>query len=226
MFKINSFLSVFYPENCKCCKDYLVKGESFFCLNCELNFGGIIQTYDKSSEIEQLFWGKARVESAIAIFQFLKKENLQQIIHEFKYKGNEHLAFKMGELIGSYYGFPNKNIDIVSFVPMHPKKEKKRGYNQAQKLAEGFSGITGVRIIHLLRRIKNSETQTDKGVFERFQNMEDKFEVINLSEEIKHVLLIDDVVTTGATLAACANKIIKKGIKVSLVCLAYRGLNS
>ena len=151
---------------------------------------------------------------------------MQTIIHELKYNGNINLALKMGELIGYNYMLPIKNIDAVSFVPMHPTREKKRGYNQAQKLAEGFAFITGVKTMHLLKRVKNTETQTNKGVFERFENMEDKFEVINLSEEIKHVLIIDDVITTGATLAACANKIIKKGIKVSLVCLAYRGLNS
>ena len=226
MIEISTFLSVFYPKNCKCCQGYLVKGESFFCLNCELNFGELSLVDGKSTEIEQLFWGKARVESAVAVFQFLKQENLQSIIHEFKYNGNVGLALKMGGLIGYNYILPIKNIDAVSFVPMHPKKEKKRGYNQAQKLAEGFSGITGVKTMHLLKKIKNTETQTEKGVFERFENMEDKFEVINLSEEIKHVLLIDDVITTGATLAACANKLIKKGVKVSLVCLAYRGLNS
>ena len=225
MLKINSLLSVFYPENCKCCQGYLVKGEFLFCLNCELNFGKLSQIDDKSLEIEQLFWGKASVESAVAVFQFLKQENLQFIVHEFKYKGNGDLAIRMGEIIGYNYALPIKFLDAVSYVPMHPKKEKKRGYNQAQKLAEGFSNVTGVKTIPLLERIKNTETQTEKDVFERFENMEDKFEVINSLEEIKHVLLIDDVITTGATLAACTNILTKKGVRVSLVSLAYRGLN-
>ena len=136
MLKISPFLSVFYPENCKSCQDILVKGESFFCLNCELNFGEVMHAEYQFSEVEQLFWGKARIESAVAVFQFLKQENLQSIIHEFKYNGNIGLAVRMGEIIGYNSGFLNQDIDAVSFVPMHPAKEKKRGYNQAQKLAE------------------------------------------------------------------------------------------
>ena len=226
MLKISPLLSVFYPENCKSCQDVLVKGESFFCLHCELNFGEVMHAEYQFSEVEQLFWGKARIESAVAVFQFLKQENLQSIIHEFKYNGNIGLAVRMGEIIGYNSGFLNQDIDAVSFVPMHPAKEKKRGYNQAQKLAEGFSNVTGITSTPLLNRKEDTETQTDKDVFERFENMENKFAVVNLSEEIKHVVLIDDVITTGATLAACANQLTEKGIKVSLVCLAYRGLNS
>ncbi len=225
MRKISDFLSVFYPQNCKVCSDSLVQGEVFFCLHCELNFGEINLFDSASSDIDQLFWGKVELESAMAIYQFLKQENLQHIIHQFKYKGNHKLAVKMGEVIGNNYIFHSKDIDAVSFVPMHPNKQRKRGFNQAEKLAEGFSAITGIRTVNLLKRIQNTSTQTVKGVFERFQNMEDKFQLISSLEEIKHVLLIDDVITTGATLAACSKKLKQRGIKVSLVCLAYRGLN-
>ena len=226
MLKISPFLSVFYPENCKSCQDILVKGESFFCLNCELNFGEVMHAEYQFSEVEQLFWGKARIESAVAIFQFLKQENLQSIIHEFKYNGNPGLAVRMGEIVGHNSDFLSQEIDAVSFVPMHPEKEKKRGYNQARKLAEGFSNVTGITAIPLLKRVEVVETQTNKDVFERFENMENNFGVVDLSKEIKHVVLIDDVMTTGATLAACANQLTEKGVKVSLVCLAYRGLNN
>lgn len=225
MLKIGDFLSAFYPNNCKSCQEGLVKGENYICLNCELNFGEIAFFDNVLSDIEQLFWGKVKIESAIALYQFLKEEKLQQIIHEFKYLGNHNLAVKMGEIIGNNYKFISKDIDVVSFVPLHPSKQKKRGYNQAQKLAEGFSNMTGKKVINLLKRVENTETQTDKGVFERFKNMEDKFRVVNVLKEIKHVLLIDDVITTGATLAACANKLTKKGIRVSVVSLSYRGLN-
>ena len=226
MLKISPFLSVFYPENCKSCQDILVKGESFFCLNCELNFGEVMHAEYQFSEVEQLFWGKARIESAVAIFQFLKQENLQSIIHEFKYNGNAGLAVRMGEIVGHNSDFLSQDIDAVSFVPMHPEKEKKRGYNQSRKLAEGFSNVTGITAIPLLKRVEVTETQTNKDVFERFENMENNFAVVDLSKEIKHVVLIDDVITTGATLAACANQLTEKGVKVSLVCLAFRGLNT
>ena len=105
MFKISHLLSVFYPEICKSCQDILVKGESFVCLHCELNFGEVMHTECAFSEVDQLFWGKARIESAVAVFQFLKQENLQSIIHEFKYKGNAGLAVRMGEIIGYNFNF-------------------------------------------------------------------------------------------------------------------------
>ncbi|MBI35246.1 MAG: hypothetical protein CMP67_07780 [Flavobacteriales bacterium] len=222
--KISSFLSVFYPENCKSCGDILVRGESLVCLHCELNFGKNIQPNGNCSEIEQLFWGKAEIESAVAIFQFLKKENLQGLIHEFKYKGNVGLALKMGGIVGHNYEFKSDDIDLISFVPMHPRKEKTRGYNQAEKLAEGFSKVTGIKVASILFRVENTTTQTKKDVFDRFENMQNKFEVNHSMVGIRHILLIDDVVTTGATLTACAKKINEKGVKVSLVCLAYRGL--
>lgn len=225
MLKIAELLSVFYPQNCKCCQSSLVRGEQFFCLHCELNFGEIFQMENESTDIEQLFWGKVKIESALAIYHFLKEENLQRIIHDFKYNGNKKLAVKMGEIIGYNYCGEIKDIDAVSFVPMYPKKERKRGFNQAQKLADGFSLATGIKVCQLLNRIENTETQTEKGVYERFENMEDKFLFINPKKIIKHVLLIDDVLTTGATLAACSSMIVQKGIKVSIVCLAYRGLS-
>ncbi|MBK22260.1 MAG: hypothetical protein CMP63_08140 [Flavobacteriales bacterium] len=126
MFKISPFLSVFYPESCKSCQDILVKGESFVCLHCELNFGEVMHTEYAFSEVDQLFWGKARIESAVAVFQFLKQEKLQSIIHEFKYKGNAGLAVRMGEIIGHNSDLLSQDIDAVSFVPMHPEKEKKK----------------------------------------------------------------------------------------------------
>tara|TARA_B100001175_G_scaffold228785_1_gene195409 strand:+ start:85 stop:765 length:681 start_codon:yes stop_codon:yes gene_type:complete len=225
MLKISDILSVFYPQICKSCSDGLVKGELYLCLHCELNFGEIYLNNKHSSDIEELFWGKVKIESAVAIYQFLKQENLQKIIHDFKYKGNHKLAIKMGEVMGYKYRCLLKDIDAVSFVPMHSNKKRKRGFNQAEKLAEGFSAITDVKIVNILERIEYTDTQTSKGVFERFQNMEDKFKVLSPLQEIKHVLLIDDVITTGATLVSCSKKLVQKGIKVSIVCLAYRGLN-
>lgn len=220
----SALLSVFYPLNCRCCETPLVKGETLYCLHCELNFGELFVADNPETELDQLFWGKAEVESTFAAFQFLKAENIQGLIHEFKYGGNKKLAFKMGQLLGRYFTLESSLVDCVSFVPMHSKKERKRGYNQAEILAKGFSKELNIPLCKVLERLKESDSQTDKDVYERFENMQEKFQITKFALGVKHVILIDDVITTGATLAACANVLISKGIRVSVVCLAYRGL--
>ncbi len=191
-----------------------------------MNFGQLIIEGNICSELNQLFWGKAAVKYVFSAFQFLKEENLQRLIHEFKYSGNKKLAFKMGQLLGRQINLESKFPDCISFVPMHPIKQKERGYNQAEVLAQGFSIELNIPLVQVLKRVNESESQTEKDVFERFENMEDKFQLESKIENLKHVLILDDVITTGATLAACANILLTHGIQVSILCLAYRGLNS
>ena len=202
----------------------LVKGEVFYCLHCELNFGELLVVGNADTELDQLFWGKAKIENTFAAFQFLKAEKLQGLIHEFKYGGNKKLALRMGILLGRYFNMEPNLADCISFVPMHSKKERKRGYNQAEILAKGFSKELNIPLCKVLERVKESDSQTEKDVYERFENMQEKFELTERAKGFKHVLIIDDVITTGATLAACSNVLISNGIKVSVVCLAYRGL--
>ena len=135
MVNFNSFLSTFYPLNCKCCEIPLVYGEKHFCLNCEINFGEI--RHDQKEEINQLFWGKVKIYEIVTIFQFLKEEHFQNLIHKLKYKGDRYLCFDIGQLLGSY--IEKFQFDVISFVPMHEKKEKKRGFNQAELIANGIA---------------------------------------------------------------------------------------
>lgn len=221
---VSELLSVFYPLNCKSCSASLVRGEVHFCLKCELNFAPITKRLKDTEELDQLFWGKVKIEHSSAVFQFLKQEKLQSLIHLLKYKGDKKLARYLGGLMAKqevFYG-----IDYISFVPMHKKKEKKRGYNQGKELAIGYSKECGIPVLDCLIRKEASTTQTEKGVFERFENMEGKFKLKSDLElkGIKHILLIDDVLTTGATLAACATELVKHDFKVSVFCLAYRGV--
>ncbi|MDG1518520.1 MAG: phosphoribosyltransferase family protein [Flavobacteriales bacterium] len=209
-----------------CCKNSLHKGENHFCISCEANFSENLEPLNNKSNIAQLFWGKADVTFSGAPFNFLKQENLQQIIHEFKYGGNSNLA----KYMGSYLGLKIKDVseladvDCVSFVPMHPKKIKKRGYNQAEELATGVAKKLNVQTKCVLKRLVESASQTEKGVYERYENMDANFTALH-GFEGKHILLVDDVLTTGATLIACVNAIKKKyDVKVSIVCLAFRAV--
>jgi ComF family protein len=133
------------------------------------------------------------------------------------------LCFDIGQLLGSY--IKEFQFDVISFVPMHEKKEKKRGFNQAELIANGIAKKLEIPVVSLLKRTEHTETQTEKGVFERFMNMNNKFQCTRKEHPFNHVLLVDDVITTGATLAACAKELINEGINVSIACLAYRSIN-
>jgi len=195
-----------------------------FCLSCELNFSEFLPLDFQGNEIEQLFWGKAKLETCFAPYQFLKQENLQHLIHEFKYNSNYSLADRLGKLLGEKSQHLFHDCDLISFVPMHKRKERKRGYNQGELLANGVGISLGKPVADILIRTVRSDSQTDKGVYDRYQNMQNKFELDSRYLDIKHVLLVDDVITTGATLAACANVLNSRGIKVSILCLAFRSL--
>ena len=221
MINFNSFISSFYPLNCKCCETPLVKGEKHFCIRCEINFGEILNV--QKEEVNQLFWGKAKIKGTFTFFQFLKEENFQNLIHKLKYQGDRYLAFYIGNFIATKIKDPI--YDAISFVPMHKKKQISRGFNQAQLIANGVGNGLNIPVVSLLERIEFTETQTEKGVFERFINMDKKFKFIKTKHQFKHILLIDDVITTGATLASCAKVLNAEDITVSIACLAYRSLN-
>ncbi len=177
----------------------------------------------KQEEVAQLFWGKAKIKDVFVPYQFLKKEKLQSLIHEFKYNGNKKLALTLGAHMAEVIKLDLIPNSAVTFVPMHPKKERKRGYNQAEILAKGFADYYGFDLKSLIIRPEETATQTDKGVYDRFENMAQRFRAKEI-DKFKHVYLIDDVITTGATLVSCANELIANGVQVTIVCLAYRGL--
>lgn len=224
---LTQLISAFYPLNCVCCSAPLTKQEERVCLSCKTNFGIYSDFNAAGNEIEQLFWGKAQVEFATALYLFLKGENLQKIIHLFKYNQKKSLALKMGELLGSELKKTNFliTVDVITYVPMHKKKIKKRGYNQAKILAQGVAKNLRLPVISAIERIKNTKSQTEKNVIQRYINSVEKFNGKVISN-YQHILIIDDVITTGATLVECTNAIKKENpnIKISVVALAYRSL--
>ena len=149
---------------------------------------------------------------------------MQHLMHELKYKGNKELGLQMGRLMGNDLQQTHRfrHVDALIPLPLFPAKEKRRGYNQATILCEGMAQVMSVKILtDVVVRTKNTETQTKKGRMERWQNMEGKFEILKPQKiQGKHVLLVDDVVTTGATLEACGHKlIVANDIKLSIATL-------
>ena len=178
------------------------------------------------NKVAQLFWGRVQIENVISFFQYRKGSRYQKLIYFIKYKGMKELGLEAGQRVGDLIteseGF--STIDLIVPVPLHEQKQKKRGYNQSEWIAMGISMVLQKPLTagNLFRK-KHTPTQTRKNRYERWQNVEGIFGVKTPDEFAgKHILLVDDVVTTGSTLEACAWELLKiTDVKVSIVTLAF-----
>ena len=223
---LDDFLSLFYPRLCAGCHAPLVRGEEVICLGClaDLPKTGFEKIPD--NPVAQLFWGRAEIKMATSFCSFDKGGIVQHFMHQLKYKGAKEVGEKLGNLFGSvlYKCVPYREIELLVPVPLHPKREHKRGYNQSTEIGRGISVAMGKPLMtgNLIRN-HYSTTQTNKGRFERWENVKELFSVRKPELlEGKHLLLIDDVVTTGSTLEACAQSLLKvPGTTVSVATIAY-----
>lgn len=179
-----------------------------------------------NNPVEKIFWGRLAITAAMSEFYFAKGTLIQNLIHEFKYKGNKDVGMYLGAMMGSSLVSNNRftKIDALIPLPLFADKEFKRGYNQATILCNGMSEVMEVPVIkNNVVRKRYTDTQTKKHRTERWENVEGSFTIINPKEiQDKHVLLVDDVVTTGATLEACGAEILKvEGTKLSIATLAF-----
>ena len=222
----NSFLHLVFPHVCEGCGSDVVDDHELLCLKC---LGSLPKTgfqFHSSNIVEKMFWGRLPVREASAQYYFTKDSMMQHLMHQLKYKGNKELGIYLGKLMGLSLEQTNRfsNIDALIPLPLFPSKEKKRGYNQAAVLCYGISEIIGVPVLeNVVIRTSHTETQTRKNRVARWQNMEGRFLLHEPSKlENKHVLLVDDVITTGASLEACGLEILKaKGAGLSICTLCY-----
>lgn len=221
-----NFLELFFPTLCVTCGNRLVTQEKFLCIDCWHDLPVNNFHFNAGNKVAQLFWGRVKIENATAFFAYNKGSNYQHLIHFIKYKGLKELGFETGRRFGTALsespGF--NSVDVIVPVPLHPKKQKIRGYNQCEWIANGISDTLGKPVsVNNLRRNLNTSTQTRKTRYERWENVENIFEVARPSEFAgKHILLIDDVVTTGSTLESCAFQLLHiENVKVSIATLAF-----
>jgi ComF family protein len=176
--------------------------------------------------IEKIFWGRVNIQAAAAYAYFTSGSSIQKSLHQLKYKGRKQVGYYFGTRMGMAIKSCNRfaHCEVIIPLPLYATREKKRGYNQASLIAEGISRQLNIPVISdVIFRIRKTETQTNKSRIQRWKNMEDSFEIRN-PEKIqgKHILLIDDVITTGASLEACAQVLQKiSGIHLSIYCLAH-----
>jgi len=222
----NDLLELFYPALCITCGDRLVSGESFICVNC-WNDLPVTNFHEKpGNKVEQLFWGRIEIDSATAYFSYKKGSIYQHLIHAIKYRGLKELGLESGKRFGAVLSGSAafSSIDLIIPVPLHPLKQKKRGYNQSAWIAMGISETLKKPLdVSNIKRNVHTATQTKKNRFERWQNVENIFEILHPEKLAgKHVLLVDDIITTGSTLEACAYQLHKiEGVKVSIATLGY-----
>jgi len=217
---LDDFLMLFFPVNCLICGKRLPGPREVICLSCELGMPVTAYTQKAGNPVEMGFWGRVPLEQCTSLFRFEKGSSYQSLLHHLKYKGNRKAGFYLGQLLG--YELKHSTFsacDLIVPVPLHKKRLKQRGYNQSEIIAQGASEIMDIPLeTHLLTRNIHQDSQTSMGRYERFENVCESFQIASKAPDInrKKVLLVDDVLTTGATLEACCYALYR-----SYSCLIY-----
>jgi len=222
---IKDFISLFYPEVCTLCGEGLNRSECYVCMSCIFKLPKTNYHLTEENELYKELYNRIGQKAAAAWCFYAKGNNVQQLVHELKYERK----WELGVNFGKWYGAELKHspafasAQIIVPVPIHPNKLKRRGYNQAAVFAEGISKSLNIPVeTKAIVKVKETETQTHKRKYERWENVQDIFRVTKPQLlENTHVLLVDDVITTGATIEACTQALLS--VPVASVCIAAIG---
>ncbi len=221
-------LHLIYPVLCVGCNEPLSNSKDAICGQCLCKLPETAFAAFANNPAEKMLMARLPFEAIHCEYYFQKSKIIQQVLHALKYRQKKQLGFLMGNKLGETLKSSSRfnDIDLIIPVPMHPKKVRKRGYNQARIIAEGISESTGIFVTEGLKKNHHTKTQTKKGKLDRWLNMQ---EIFVLDDRIclndMHVLLVDDVLTTGATLEACA-RVLKSvpNLRISIATLAFAEL--
>lgn len=224
----SDFIDIIFPSKCLTCNNFLIKGEEIFCLKCFIDISkpDLFLNYS-NSYIAKKFYGKIIIKHCFSFQKFTKGNKIRSIIHYLKYK-NKH---KIGELLGNIYGKIileidyKKEFDIIIPIPLHKKKIDERGYNQAHFFAKGLSETLSIpsKKEYIIRKIHSKSQTKIPDELNRWKNVKNIFEIKD-SDSIKNknILLVDDVITSGSTLEACAQELLENGASsISIATIAY-----
>lgn len=227
---VNSVTHILFPHLCNGCGTDILSNDHLLCVKCYDHLNKTSYDILPDNPVEKTLWGRLKCEAAMSQYYFSKDSVLQELIHQFKYKSNKDLAIYLGKCMGETLKKSERfnNADAIIPLPLFPDKERKRGYNQAALLCEGISAVMDLPVIYnVVHRIRYTETQTHKTRMERWQNVEGVFVTKQQTGiENKNLLLVDDVITTGATIEACGNAIVEDitGAKLKVATLAYANI--
>lgn len=214
-----------FPRICDGCGNDLLNGCNRLCMRC---LEALPQTHFESypgNPVERRFYGRLQVVNATAQYYFTKESLMAHLVHQVKYKRNKELGLQLGLMMGDALKKCSRfNADILVPLPLFPARERKRGFNQSVLLCEGIASILNIPMVKdIIIRPLHTETQTTRGRIERWKNIEGKF-LLRDADSItgKHLLLVDDVITTGATLESCGSELLKaKNCSISIACLCH-----
>ncbi|MEJ7643146.1 MAG: phosphoribosyltransferase family protein [Chryseolinea sp.] len=222
---LRDFVSLFFPRACVACGDALVKGEETICTYCILELPETSHHLNPDNTLHNRLSPRIPLKHGMACYKFTKNGRVQHLLHALKYKGHDEIGITLGKIYADKIRDSGIHIDfeIIIPVPLHASRLRKRGYNQSAKFAEGLSHVLMIPFSdHVMARKFKTETQTTKSRLSRWENMGDVFIVTRPTEVAnKRILLVDDVITTGSTLEACAMELIKAGSReLSIACIA------
>lgn len=222
---LHPVLDVLFPKYCVACDSHLAASENIICFSCKHNLPYTKMEQLESNEMDIRMITKLPLEKAAALLFFVEKGLVREMLHRLKYQNRPEVGILMGELLAKQFQKADwfKNIDAIVPIPLHPKRQVKRGYNQSEIIAQGIANITDLPILNkAVKRTKNTSSQTDKSRSQRLDNVKDAFMVHQAkSLNNKHILLLDDVFTTGATLSTCGKTMLEQSsCTLSLATLA------
>jgi len=223
MFK--AIIDLFFPKVCYACHKVLNDYEEDLCTNCRNELPVTNFHFNGDNNVLKVFYARVKVENGTALFRFEKKGLVQQLIHSLKYKGQESIGVFLGDWLGGELKTLKEflEIDMVIPVPLHKNKLKKRGYNQVAKFAQHIATALNAQYVdNVLLKVTNTQSQVLKNRFARWTNNEELFTLQNTSAIAnKHILLVDDLITTGATMEACINVLNQaENVKISVASMA------
>ena len=217
-------LNLLFPEICGGCRVPLLKSEKVICTQCRNNLPIVCHHRSNSDEMKNIFYGRVPLKNATALLQFQKKGITQQLLHNLKYRGQENISYFFGKWLGrELANHPEfRSVDMVIPVPLHRLKLKKRGYNQVTGFGKEIATAIGVPFEEdVLTKVSKTRSQVFKERFKRYGGEEIFTLASPQSISQKHVLLVDDIVTTGATLENCAEQLLKsENVTLSVATIA------
>lgn len=222
-------MDLFYPLCCENCGKHIAKQEEAFCLFCESKLPLNNYCLEKENPVFKRIAPRIKIEDATSFLFFRKGGMIQRLMFRLKYRKRTHVGVKLGKLFAvqlKQSQHPVCEAELIIPIPLHYTKERKRGYNQSDFIAEGLSSILNIPIDNksVIRKV-NTDSQTKKGKFDRWENVDGIFEVMDAEKlKGKHLILIDDVITTGSTMEACARALLKiENVRLSVLALASAG---
>ncbi len=222
----SDLFSLLFPELCNACGVSLYMGEKDLCTKCLADLPFTDFHLNTDNPAARLLWGRVPIAAITSLFYFSKHTKVQNMMHQLKYNGKTELGVKMGQMLGKQLKLSNffGDLTVIVPVPLHERKLRVRGYNQSECIARGIEQELGLELWpDLLTRVKATASQTKKNRYRRYENMKEVFCVDKQKDlSSQHILLVDDVITTGATLEACALSLLENGLKkLSIATIAF-----